>query len=157
MPAEHWIEVGRLDEIPRRGARRVTRPGVPTPIAVFRTANDQVFALADRCPHLGGPLSEGIVQGLAVACPLHGWVISLEDGRAEAPDEGCVNAIALKLVEDRIFMLIAPLSAQGTSNAEPSQGKERATAAYFGVPRKDCRLGDRAIGYEADERPNRRS
>jgi nitrite reductase (NADH) small subunit len=109
MPPERWVEVGRLDDIPRRGARRVTRPGVPTPIAVFRTADDQVFALVDRCPHLGGPLSEGIVQGRAVACPLHGWVIGLEDGRAEAPDEGCTNTMTLKLVEDRIYMSAPPL------------------------------------------------
>jgi nitrite reductase (NADH) small subunit len=107
-PSERWVEVGRLNDIPRRGARRVTRPGAATPIAVFRTADDQVFALVDRCPHLAGPLSEGIVQGAAVACPLHGWVISLKDGQAEAPDEGCTNTIALKLVEDRIFMPLPP-------------------------------------------------
>ena len=104
MPSERWIEVGRLDDIPCRGSRRVTGPGAPTPIAIFRTAEDQVFALVDRCPHLGGPLSEGIVQGSAVACPLHGWVIGLGDGQAETPDEGCTSTIALKLVDDRIFI-----------------------------------------------------
>ncbi len=86
-----WIDIGRLDDIPRRGARRVHGPEGAPPIAVFRTADDGVFALVDRCPHRGGPLSEGIVQGRAVACPLHGWVIELDSGEAEAPDEGCAR------------------------------------------------------------------
>src|ERR1700691_5133590 len=104
MPSECWIEVGQLDDIPRRGSRRVTRPGAALPIAVFRTADDGVFALVDRCPHKGGPLSEGIVQGCAVACPLHGWVIHLDTGAAEAPDEGQVPVVAAKLEDGRIWL-----------------------------------------------------
>jgi nitrite reductase (NADH) small subunit len=105
---EDWIYVGRLDDIPRRGARRICDPRGGVPIAVFRTADDAVFALADRCPHKGGPLSEGIVQGCAVACPLHGWVIGLESGQAEAPDEGSTAKIAAKLEGGRILLALAP-------------------------------------------------
>jgi nitrite reductase (NADH) small subunit len=104
MLAEGWTDVGRLDDIPRRGARRVRGPGGDFPIAVFRTAEDRVFALVDRCPHRGGPLSEGIVQGCAVACPLHGWVIHLDTGEAEAPDEGRVPVVAVKLEGGRIWL-----------------------------------------------------
>src|ERR1700683_493524 len=104
MPKEHWSEVGHLRDIPRRGSRRVTRPGATTAIAVFRTADDRVFALVDRCPHRGGPLSEGIVQGCAVACPLHGWVVDLESGEAEAPDEGFAPVIAAQLEGARIWL-----------------------------------------------------
>ena len=104
MPAERWIEIGHLDDIPRRGARRVRGSASALPIAVFRTADDEVFALVDRCPHRGGPLSEGIVQGCAVACPLHGWVIHLASGEAEAPDEGRVPTIAVKLADGRIWL-----------------------------------------------------
>jgi nitrite reductase (NADH) small subunit len=104
MPVERWIEVGRLGDIPRRGSRRVKCPDTSLPIAVFRTADDRVFALVDRCPHREGPLSEGIVQGCAVACPLHGWVIHLDSGEAEAPDEGRVRTIAVRLVRDRIWL-----------------------------------------------------
>ena len=106
MATPRWIEVGRLDDVPRRGARRVTGPDAYLPIAVFRTADDRVFALVDRCPHKGGPLSEGIVQGCAVACPLHGWVIHLDDGMAEAPDEGQAPAIAVRLDGDRIWLAV---------------------------------------------------
>ena len=103
MPGK-WVEIGRLDDIPRRGARRVARPDGAPPVAVFRTGDDQVFALIDRCPHRGGPLSEGIVQGRAVACPLHGWVIELDGGRAEAPDEGCTGTVQVRLDGDRILL-----------------------------------------------------
>ena len=104
MSAEGWIEVGKLDDIPRRGARRVTRSGAALPIAVFRTADDEIFALVDRCPHRGGPLSEGIVQGCAVACPLHGWVVNLASAAAEAPDEGSTRAVAVRLDGGRIWL-----------------------------------------------------
>ncbi len=104
MAKHRWIEIGGLDDIPRRGARRVTGPDGSPPVAVFRTADDGVFALVDRCPHRGGPLSEGIVQGGAVACPLHGWVIELASGRAQAPDQGCTPTLPVRLVEGRIFI-----------------------------------------------------
>jgi nitrite reductase/ring-hydroxylating ferredoxin subunit len=90
METEHWIEVGRLEDIPRRGARKLCIAG--RPVAVFRTAQDEVFALIDRCPHRGGPLSEGIVFGRSVACSLHNWVIGL--ATYFAPVNMRVNAIA---------------------------------------------------------------
>ena len=75
---------------------------------MFRTGDDEIFALIDRCPHRGGPLSEGIVQGRAVACPLHGWVIELDSGRAEAPDEGCTRTVAVRRDGERILLLLPP-------------------------------------------------
>ncbi|HML10618.1 MAG TPA: nitrite reductase small subunit NirD [Stellaceae bacterium] len=104
---DDWIDIGALDDIPRRGARRVRDPRGGSPIAVFRTADDAVFALIDRCPHKGGPLSEGIVQGCAVACPLHGWVIQLDSGDAESPDEGSTLKIAAKIEGGRILLALA--------------------------------------------------
>lgn len=104
MTNERWVEIGAVGDIPRRGARRVIRSQRAPPIAVFRTANDEIFALVDRCPHRAGPLSEGIVQGKGVACPLHGWVIMLDTGRAEAPDEGCTETVSVRQVGDRILL-----------------------------------------------------
>lgn len=97
-----WIEIGRVADIPLRGARCVKTPAGR--IAVFRIANDAVFALEDRCPHKGGPLSQGIVHGAQVTCPLHNFVISLETGEAQAPDEGRVRTIPLSVVDGRILM-----------------------------------------------------
>jgi nitrite reductase (NADH) small subunit len=97
-----WIEIGRIEQIPRRGARCVkTAAG---PIAVFRTVDDRLYALEDRCAHKGGPLSQGIVHGAQVTCPLHNWVFSLKTGLAQGADEGRVGTIALRVVDGCIFM-----------------------------------------------------
>ena len=97
-----WIEIGGLHDIPRLGARVVRRNG--TNIAVFRTEDDEVFALEDRCPHRGGPLSQGLVHGCRVTCPLHNLVLDLKTGTAVAPDEGATRTIPVKLEEGRIFL-----------------------------------------------------
>ena len=97
-----WIEIGRLEDIPRLGARVVRRPG--RNVAIFRTATDQVFALEDRCPHKGGPLSQGIVHGCRVTCPLHNMVIELESGAAVAPDEGAVVRFSVKVEAGKILL-----------------------------------------------------
>lgn len=103
MSTSHWTPVCTLSEIPALGARRVRRPdGVD--IALFRTASDRIYALLDRCPHKGGPLSQGIVFGESVACPLHNWTIRLDDGRAQAPDEGCTLAFDVKVEGEQVYL-----------------------------------------------------
>jgi len=97
-----WIAVTTLNDIPRLGARVVRSPGGD--IALFRTADDRVFALHDRCPHKGGPLSQGIVYGDKVACPLHNWKISLTDGNAEEPDEGHTTCFAVKVEDGTVYL-----------------------------------------------------
>lgn len=96
----YWVDVGLIDDIPELGARVVAT--VFGNIALFRTAGDAIFALEDSCPHRGGPLSQGIVHGRSVACPLHNWVINLESGKAREPDEGCARAIPVKVEGRRI-------------------------------------------------------
>lgn len=98
----NWIEIGGLDEIPLQGSRIVgTAFGN---VAVFRTIEDRLFAVRDRCPHKGGPLSQGIVHGNRVACPLHNWVIDLESGEAVAPDVGCTRSYAVKVEGGRVYL-----------------------------------------------------
>ena len=105
-----WIDVGAVEDVPLRGARVVKTPlGC---VAVFRTAAEEVFALEDRCPHQGGPLSQGIVHGRSVTCPLHNWVISLESGEAQGADEGRTGSIAAKVEGGRILLDRAALSAR---------------------------------------------
>lgn len=98
-----WTRICALQDIPVLGARRVPRPqGLD--VAVFRNAADEVFALLDRCPHQGGPLSQGIVFGASVACPLHNWRIGLADGCAWAPDAGCTPAFQVKVEGGDVFL-----------------------------------------------------
>ena len=94
-----WKPICRVEDIPALGARRVERlRGIA--VAIFRNAEDGVFALLDRCPHKGGPLSQGIVFGNSVACPLHNWTIGFNDGCAAAPDVGCVQKFSVKVDGD---------------------------------------------------------
>jgi nitrite reductase (NADH) small subunit len=104
--AADWIEVGTIDDIPPLGSRVIRRNGGD--IAVFRNADDEVFALLNRCPHRGGPLSEGIVYGRTVACPLHAWCLDLHSGCAKAPDEGCAPRFAVRLEGGRVLVASEP-------------------------------------------------
>lgn len=98
-----WIPICRVDDIPVLGSRRVARDNA-TDVAIFRNAEDKVFALLDRCPHKGGPLSQGIVFGESVACPLHNWTIGLNDGCAKAPDEGCTQRFAVRVDKGQVSL-----------------------------------------------------
>lgn len=100
--AARRIRACRVEEIPALGARVIAGP--EGNIAVFRNAVDEVFALLDRCPHKGGPLSQGIVHGRKVTCPLHNWNIGLEDGCAVAPDTGCAKSYPVTLENGEVFL-----------------------------------------------------
>jgi nitrite reductase (NADH) small subunit len=99
-----WTDIGAIADIPVQGARRVPAP--QGDIAVFRTVDGAVFALRDRCPHKGGPLSEGIVHGHAVACPLHNWTIDLSSGEPRGADagKGCAPVVPVRIEDGRILL-----------------------------------------------------
>jgi nitrite reductase (NADH) small subunit len=109
MTGERWIDVGALEALPRLGARVVrTAEGC---VAVFRTREDQAFALEDRCPHKGGPLSQGIVHGNSVTCPLHNWVLNLETGDAQGADVGHAKTFPLRVENGRLLLDLSPFAA----------------------------------------------
>jgi nitrite reductase (NADH) small subunit len=117
----HWIAICRVDDIPRLGARRVAR-AQGLPVALFRSIDGHVHALLDRCPHKGGPLSQGIVMADAVACPLHNWTITFADGQARAPDEGCTPTFACKVADGRVFLDADELATKALDLAAPVAG-----------------------------------
>ena len=121
---ENWIYVCQLDDIPVLGARRVTRAS-GMDVAVFRNDQDEVFALLDRCPHKGGPLSQGMVFGTHVACPLHNWTIGLATGEAAAPDNGCTPKFSIKLADGQVFLDSAELASHATDQTRPVAGPAR--------------------------------
>ncbi|MFM9912454.1 MAG: nitrite reductase small subunit NirD [Methylophilaceae bacterium] len=98
-----WKTIVALEEIPQLGSRVIKRAGGGD-IAIFRTSDDKVFALHDQCPHKGGPLSQGIVHGEKVTCPLHSWNISLSDGTATAPDEGHTACFEVKVENGQVLL-----------------------------------------------------
>lgn len=106
-PTSDWVPVGVEGDIPLQGAR-VVKTGFGD-IAVFRTAGGAIFAVEDRCPHRGGPLSQGIVHGEQVTCPLHNWVISLKTGEAQGADAGCVRTVAVKVERGMVHLSAAGL------------------------------------------------
>lgn len=116
-----WKPVCLVSDVPSLGARRVQR-AQGLPVALFRTADDRIFALLDRCPHKGGPLSQGIVFGHSVACPLHNWTIALADGQAAAPDEGCTPAFACKVEGQQVLLDATELATKALDLAAPLAG-----------------------------------
>lgn len=100
-----YIEVGAVDDVPVRGARIVQLGGAK--IAIFRTINDEVFAIDDKCPHQQGPLSQGIVHARKVTCPLHNLMIDLGTGKVDGPDGGCVATYPVEVREGRIFLSLS--------------------------------------------------
>jgi len=100
---QQWKRICGVDDIPELGSRVVSRPE-RTSVAIFRNADNKIFALLDKCPHKGGPLSQGIVFGEKVACPLHNWNIELPTGCAASPDEGCTQKFNVKVEAGDVFL-----------------------------------------------------
>lgn len=116
-----WKKICFVTDIPVLGSRRVTRArGMD--VAIFRNSEDKVFALLDRCPHKGGPLSQGIVHGESVACPLHNWNIGLGDGCAKAPDVGCTPKFAVKVDGDSVYLSATELASHALDLPKPLAG-----------------------------------
>ncbi len=97
-----WIEITKLDDIPVLGSRVVETDTMN--IAIFRGRDDTVYAIRDACPHKNGPLSQGIMHGTSVTCPLHGWKIDLTSGEALGPDEGCTNVFETKVENNIVYL-----------------------------------------------------
>ena len=101
----NWMQVVALEEVPMLGSRVVEAGELE--VALFRTAGDMIFAIKNACPHKGGPLSEGIVHGTSVTCPLHNWKIDLVSGEALGPDQGCANTFPVKIENGQIYIELA--------------------------------------------------
>ena len=97
-----WKMICKIDDIPPLGSR-VVKSGKGD-IAIFRTSEDEVFALHDKCPHKGGPLSQGLLHGKRVTCPMPGWNIGLEDGQAVAPDVGHCGKFEVKVEGGEVYL-----------------------------------------------------
>ena len=107
-------------------------------VALFKAADGSVFALLDRCPHKGGPLSQGIVFGHSVACPLHNWTIALDNGQAAAPDNGCTPRFDVKVDNGQVFLDAQQLASHATDLTRPVAGPSQRTAGCHGLTHGHC-------------------
>ncbi len=134
-----WKAICKVDDIPKLGARRVARDQGMA-VAVFRNGEDKVFALLDRCPHKGGPLSQGIVFGESVACPLHNWTIALDDGCARGQDDGCTQSFSVKVDDTgQVYLDRGELASLALDATPPKAGPEASSGA----------LGDKSFEVQA--------
>jgi nitrite reductase (NADH) small subunit len=122
MNMNDWIKVCGVEDIPMLGSRVIRRER-GADVALFRNTDNEVFALLDRCPHKGGALSQGIVFGRKVACPLHNWNIELDCGKAIAPDEGCTPSFAVRVEAGEVFLDAQQLASVGLDAAPPAWSK----------------------------------
>jgi nitrite reductase (NADH) small subunit len=134
----NWTSICPVTDIPVLGSRRVER-AQGLAVAVFRNSEDKVFALLDRCPHKGGPLSQGIVFGESVACPLHNWTIGLKDGCAQGADTGCTTAFSVKVESGQVFLDGTELATLALDAVRPKAGPGASTGA----------LGDETFDVQA--------
>jgi nitrite reductase (NADH) small subunit len=137
-----WKPICLVTDIPMLGSRRVAREKGPH-VAIFRNSENKVFALLDRCPHKGGPLSQGIVFGDSVACPLHNWTIGLDDGCAKGADEGCTQPFQIRVDNGTVHLHAEELATLAIHVALPKAGPGASTGA----------LGDRTFEVQAPHSP----
>jgi len=102
MDGKNWQLIADLKDLPKQGAKSYTIGD--RSIGIFRTFHNQIFAIHDQCPHKQGPLSEGLIHGKYVTCPLHDWTIDLQSGSCQSPDEGQVACYPLLIDGDEIWI-----------------------------------------------------
>ena len=115
---DSWIRVTTTASIPRREGRAVTVGG--RELAIFNLGpstapgagpstglggGPRFLAVENRCPHLGGPLSDGIVNGCQVVCPLHAWKVRLDTGAVDRPGTAaCVRTFPTRVDGDTVLV-----------------------------------------------------
>ncbi|GAC1341952.1 MAG: nitrite reductase small subunit NirD [Acetobacteraceae bacterium] len=107
MPSETLTKlrehrIGHLDDIPRGEGR--TFELAERRVAVFRTQADEVFASQAECPHLQGPLADGMLGGTVIMCPLHDRSYDLRSGKALA-GEGDLKVYDVRRLADGALLL----------------------------------------------------
>lgn len=88
MDKTFTINLGPIDQVPIGQSACFVVKGEE--IAVIRPRSGGIFALENQCPHRRGPLSEGIVGGEKIICPLHGHKFDLHTGQGSEAQE-CVR------------------------------------------------------------------
>jgi len=89
------VLVGNISDIDVKSSRKLSVENID--IAIFHLSDGSVLAVENKCPHKGGLLSEGMVCGDKVHCPLHDWRIDLRSGKVQEPDDGCITTFPTEI------------------------------------------------------------
>ena len=99
--ASRWVVVAQATDLLPQSARVVQAGEVE--VALIRTATG-FFALDNACPHTGGPLGEGLVQGNIVTCPLHGWQFDCTTGACLTEKGQRQKGYAVKIDQEQVWV-----------------------------------------------------
>jgi nitrite reductase (NADH) small subunit len=96
-----FTRVASASEVEEGKGKIVTVNG--TRIALFR-CDGTVYAIKNRCPHMGGDLGEGLLEGGIVRCPWHGWRFNVRTGKNPSADVVAVTTYEVKLEGGEIYL-----------------------------------------------------
>ena len=97
------VTVGKIGELTPGSCKRVDVNGKP--VALYNVAGT-VYASEDTCPHRGGPLGEGELDGTVVTCPWHGWRFDVVTGQSPVNANAKIRTLPCALEGDSIVVTI---------------------------------------------------
>jgi nitrite reductase (NADH) small subunit len=97
-----WHKVCKVADIKPKTSQKITAGELT--LALFHLTDGRFMTIEDRCPHQDGPLSDGIITGSIVTCPLHNWRINLISGETLPPDCECIKTYKTKIERDEVWV-----------------------------------------------------
>lgn len=95
------FKLANVDDVPENKGIVVAGPeGLE--IALFKI-NGEIFALDNRCPHMGGPLGEGEIEDCTLTCPWHGWQFDPKTGKCQNMPGDDARKIEINVIGNEIF------------------------------------------------------
>lgn len=101
-----FVRVAGAGEIPPGQGRPFTVGGYD--VAVFNV-DGAFFAIENSCPHQGGPLADGWLEGPLVTCPWHGWCFDVRSGKMTLGEFARVPRFALEQRGDDLYISMEPI------------------------------------------------
>ncbi|MGW4600646.1 Rieske 2Fe-2S domain-containing protein [Streptomyces sp. NPDC004457] len=126
-----WHRIGAVAEFP--ADRPVRRSVDDVPVLVVREPGGAVHALAERCSHLAGPLSEGTVSDGCVRCPWHGSVFRLSDGwNVRGPATAPQPAFDTRITDGHVEIRLRRQDGDGQAGDAAETGRRRTGTGAHG-------------------------
>ena len=98
-----FVKLATLDEIPSGSAKEVEFEGR---IYALYNTDGVISAIDGICPHQGGPLAEGMVEGTTVTCPWHGWQFDVRSGKTPLGPKITQTVYEVKIENDDVLVSV---------------------------------------------------